>query len=167
MTGVGASGSVESAHEICSGDDFEEVRQVVAGYCHIVDRAMRNGETPDVSMLFHPDAEFTNSFQSQVWVGRDAVVEWYHKYLGRRKGHFRFTRHKIYSTHLEFEGKTVKTISHFDADSLDFYGIIRRMSGQYEDVLEKYEGHWLILKRHINIPFIPAPIQANPFKGWR
>jgi hypothetical protein len=159
--------ATETSQFVCSGDDFEQIRQIVAGYCHIVDRAMQRGETPDVSMLFHPDALFTNSFQSQEWVGRDAIVEWYHKYLGRRKGHFRFTRHKIYASHQEFEGKTVKSICHFDADSLDFHGIIRRMCGQYEDVLEKYRDQWLILKRHINIPFIPGAIQADPFKGWR
>jgi hypothetical protein len=157
--------ATETSQAVC-GDDFEQIRQVVAGYCHIVDQAMQNGDTPDVSMLFHPDAEFTNSFQPQVWVGRDAIVDWYHTYLGKRKGYFRYTRHKIYAIHQELEGQTARTICHFDADSLDHSGIIRRMSGQYEDVLEKYGNRWLIRKRHINIQYIPGAIQAELFKGW-
>lgn len=147
--------------------DFEEIRQVVAGYCHIVDRAMQKGETPDVSSLFHPDAEFTNSFQTKVWVGRDAIVDWYHSYLGKRQGHFRYTRHKIYAIHLEFEGDHAHSVCHFDADSLDFNGIIRKMSGRYEDMLQKHDGRWLIRKRHINIQYIPGETQAEPFRGYR
>lgn len=154
-------------HMPVGGDDFEEIRQVVAGYCHIVDRAMQAGETPDVSMLFHPDAEFSNSFQSKVWKGRDAIVDWYHTYLGKRRGYFRYTRHKIYAIHTEFDGETAHTVCHFDADSLDFHGIVRRMSGRYEDVVKRYEGRWLILRRHINIQYIPGEFQAQPFKGWR
>jgi hypothetical protein len=148
-------------------DDYEAVRQVVSGYCHIVDRAMQAGQTPDVSGLFHRDAVFTNSFQDQEWVGRAAVVEWYHTYLGKRRGYFRYTRHKIYEPFIEIVDGVATSSCHFDADSVDFTGIVRTMSGRYDDVLTQQEGRWLFSKRHIDIHYIPQPMQAQPFRGWR
>ncbi|WP_020499184.1 nuclear transport factor 2 family protein [Sciscionella marina] len=148
-------------------DDYEQVRQIVSGYCHVVDQAMQAGKTPDVSHLFHPDAVFTNSFQRERWVGRQAIVDWYHKYLGKREGHFRYTRHKIYEPYIEIVDGVATSTCHFDADSLDFTGIVRTMAGRYDDTLEPYEGKWLLKSRHIDIHYIPAPVQAQPFRGWR
>jgi len=147
--------------------DYEQVRQVVAGYCQFVDRAMQAGGTPDVSHLFHPDAVFTNSFQKEKFVGREAIVDWYHKYLGKRAGYFRYTRHKIYEPYIVIEDGVATSNCHFDADSLDFTGIIRTMSGHYEDTLTPYEGKWLLTSRHIDIHYIPEAVQAQPFRGWR
>lgn len=148
-------------------EDYEEVRQLVSAYCHIVDLTMQAGSTPDVSHLFHPDAVFTNSFQDREWVGRDAIVEWYHTYLGKREGFFRYTRHKIYSPYITITDGVATSTCHFDADSLDFGGVVRTMSGRYDDTLEPYEGRWLLKTRHIDIHYIPEAVTATPFKGWR
>ena len=147
--------------------DYVSVLHVVSLYCHIVDRAMQAGDTPDVSDLFHPEAEFTTSFQSETFKGRDAVTQWYRTYLGKRKGYFRYTRHKIYTPCIEVNGDTAVSSCHFDADSLDFGGVVRRMSGRYDDVLQRHNGTWLIRKRHIDIHYIPNAEQAAPFHGWR
>ena len=147
--------------------DYLAVQHVVSLYCYLVDTAMQAGETPDVSPLFHPDSEFTNSFQMETVKGRDAVVQWYHNYLGKRKGYFRYTRHKIYTPCIQFNGELATSWCHFDADSLDFGGIVRRMSGRYEDTLKKHNGQWLIYRRHIDIHYIPEAEKAEPYRGWR
>jgi ketosteroid isomerase-like protein len=148
-------------------NDYVAVLHMVSLYCHLVDRAIPAGETPDVTCLFHPEAVFTNSFQDEEFVGRDAVVEWYHTFLGKRKGHFRFTRHKIYAPCIEFDGGVAFSSCHYDADSLDFHGVIQRMAGRYDHLLENHDGAWLIRRKHCDVHYIPQSMPATPFRGWR
>jgi hypothetical protein len=150
-----------------SWQDYENVRQVCSSYCHIVDRALNSGVTPDLTSILHPDALYHNNFQpGRRFEGRDAVVNWYHEYLGRRLGYYRWVRHKIFEPLITIDGDTAMSSAHFDADSVDRYDKIRVMSGVYDDLLVKYDGRWLIKERFQTIHYHHSLGEAAEFKGW-
>lgn len=148
--------------------DYEAIRSVVSAYCHIVDRAAAKGETPDLSALFHPDAVLSYSFENwKKHVGHKAVVEWYHQYLGKRAGFYRFTRHKIFEPYIVINGDTAEVSTHVDADSIDFAGVLKVMAGRYDDWLVKQNGKWLIKERRGYIHYVFTGPQTQPYKAWR
>jgi SnoaL-like domain len=150
-----------------TAEDFEAIRQILAGYCHLVDQAVAKGETPDTSALYHPDAVYSNSFENGIQhVGHAAVVAWYHKFLGKRSGYYRYMRHKIFEPYIVINGDKAKSRTHFDADSVDREGMIRGISGRYEDDFVKSSGQWLIAKRHVEVHYHHTIGAAHPFKGW-
>ena len=150
-----------------SAEDFEEIRQILAGYCHIVDQAVAKGQMPDTSALYHPDAVYSNSFESgKQYIGHSAVVAWYHKFLGNRSGYYKYMRHKIFEPYIVIQGDTARSITHFDADSVDRENLIRAISGRYEDDFVKSDGHWLISKRHVEVHYHHTMGAAHAFKGW-
>jgi hypothetical protein len=150
-----------------SWNDYEAIRQVISGYCHIVDRAVAKGETPDTSQLYHPNAEYSNSFQEgEVCVGHEAVVAWYHKFLGQRSGYYKFMRHKIYEPFILIHENTAAVITHFDADSVDRHRQIRAISGRYNDSMIKHNGKWLISKRHVDVHYHFVRGEAQRYVGW-
>lgn len=148
--------------------DFEEIRQILASYCHIVDQAVAKGETPDTSRLYAEDAIYSNSFEyGQEHVGHEAVVAWYHKFLGKRSGYYRYMRHKIFEPFISIDGDKARSLTHFDADSVDRESQIRGISGRYEDDFVKREGRWLINRRHVEVHYHHTPGKAHEFKGWK
>jgi hypothetical protein len=150
-----------------TAEDFEEIRQILAGYCHIVDQAVAKGETPDTSALYHPDAIYSNSFEGgKEHVGHSAVVDWYHKFLGKRSGYYQYMRHKLFEPHIVIDGDHARSVAHFDADSVDRKSQIRGISGRYEDDFVKNNGRWLIVKRHVEVHYHHDGGIAHPFKGW-
>ena len=148
--------------------DYEAIRSVVSAYCHITDRAAENGETPDLTALFHPEAILSYSFEGwEKHVGRDAVVNWYHRYLGKRASFYRFTRHKIFEPYIVISGDAAEVSTHVDADSVDYSGVLKVMAGRYDDWLVKVDGKWLIKERQGHIHYIFNGASTQPFKGWR
>lgn len=150
-----------------SWTDYENIRLVESSYCHITDRALNAGKTPDLSSIFHPEAIYRNSFQpGKEFVGHDAVVNWYHEYLGQRLGYYRWTRHKIFEPLIVVDGDTASSSVHFDADSVDRRDRIRVMSGIYDDMLVKHDGRWLIKERFQTIHYHYTLAEAHEFSGW-
>lgn len=148
-------------------EDFEAIRQILAGYCHLVDDAVAKGETPDTSSLYHPDAEYSNSFEGgKKHVGHAAVVAWYHEFLGKRSGYYKYMRHKIFEPYIVVDGNTARSVTHFDADSVDKDSNLRAIAGRYVDEFVKENGRWLIKKRHVDVHYHYTPGIAHPFVGW-
>jgi SnoaL-like domain len=148
--------------------DYEAIRSVVSAYCHIVDRAAAKGERPDLSGVFHPDAVLSCSFENwKKHVGHDAIVEWYHQYLGKRASFHRFTRHKIFEPYIIINGDAAEVATHVDADSVDFTGILKVIAGRYDDAFAKRDGRWLIKERRGHVHYVFDGAQTQPFKGWR
>jgi hypothetical protein len=148
-------------------EDYETIRTIESSYCHITDRALNSGQTPDLSSIFHPEAIYRNSFQPGMeFVGHDAVTKWYHEYLGRRLGYYRWTRHKIFEPLILIDGDIATASVHFDADSVDRHNRIRVMSGIYDDLLLKHEGRWLIKERFQTIHYHHTLSEAHEFSGW-
>lgn len=148
--------------------DYEAIRTIIAGYCHVTDRAMNQGSTPDLASYFADDATFQNSFQvGQRWVGQEAVVAWWREFLSRRAGYYRWIRHKIYEPLITIDADTALSAVHFDADSVGRDDRIRTMSGIYDDLLVKRGGRWVIKDRYITIHYVHESGEAKPFAGWK
>jgi hypothetical protein len=147
--------------------DYEEIRQILVAYCHVVDRALAAGEIPDVSHLYHPDSSFSNSWeQGRVHVGRDAVIAWYEEFLGKRSGYYRWTRHKISEPLISIERSSAQAVTYFDADSVDRHDRLRVISGRYDDEFAKDDGKWLIKNRYVELHYHYTPGKASEFVGW-
>ena len=149
-----------------SWTDFEDIRQVLSGYCYLVDQAINAGVTPDLFELYHPEVTFTNSFEAGLeHVGYEAVAAWYDSYLGSRAGYYRWVRHKISESFIALDGDTALTSAYFDADSVDRDGLVRAMAGRYDDKFVKVEGRWLIKDRHVSIYYSYTAGEAAEYKG--
>ncbi|MDP3139616.1 MAG: nuclear transport factor 2 family protein [Burkholderiaceae bacterium] len=154
---------------VVSWNDYEAIRQIVAGYCHIVDRAVAVGETPDTSELYHPQAQYSNSFEEgEVQVGHDAVVAWYHRFLGKRSSFYRYMRHKVFESAIVIsaDGETAEVSTYYDAESLDRNNQIRAITGIYQDSMAKHEGRWVIIRRHVMVHYHFNQGEAHRYIGW-
>ena len=148
--------------------DYEAIRSVVSAYCHIVDRAVAKGEAPDLSGVFHPDAVLSYSFENwKEHSGRHAIDNWHRDYIGRRAAGYRFARHKAFEPYIVISGDTAEVATHMDTDLVDFSGVLKVMSGRYDDRFVKHDGKWLIKERcgHIHYAFDDG--QTQPYKEWR
>jgi hypothetical protein len=149
------------------GDDHEQIRQLLVGYCHAVDRALEKGEVADVSALYHDDATFAASWErGQRHVGLPAVLSWYEEFLGKRAGYYRFTRHKISQPEIRVDGDRACSRTYFDADSVDRNDLLRVVSGRYDDEFVKQDGKWLIKDRYATIHYHYTSGEIHEFSGW-
>lgn len=149
-----------------SWHDYEDIRQLITGYCEVVDRAMNAGKAPDVGELFHEDSTFGTSFEEVTSVGGEAVVEWYRNYLGQRAGFYRWMRHKVFDSFIQVDGTSATATTYFDADSVNPKERIGLMSGRYEDEFRKDDGLWRFSRRFVVIDYVHHGGQAREFRGW-
>lgn len=134
--------------------DYEGARQLLSRYCFALDQ----GRLDELSPLFHRDAAFSVSFESeQQHTGRDTIQAWYAQFYQARPGQFRHTRHKIYEPLLTITGDTATASTYFDADSLGPDGNVRVISGRYNDVMIKEEGQWFFKERMITVLYHYSP----------
>lgn len=146
--------------------DYEDIRQILSGYCYLVDQAINCGATPDLRDLYHPDVVFTNSFESGLeYRGYESVASWYDSYLGSRSGYYRWVRHKISESFIAIDGGRATTSAYFDADSVDRENLVRAMAGRYDDKFVKVGNKWMIESRHVSIYYSYTAGEAAEYKG--
>jgi hypothetical protein len=149
-----------------SWHDYEDIRQLITGYCVVVDSAMNAGNPPEVGALFHTDSTFGTSFEDRMYVGGEAVAAWYRRYLGSRATFYRWMRHKVFDSFIQVDGDHATAVTYFDADSVNPKDRIGLMSGRYEDEFRKDQGRWLFSKRFVAIDYVHHGGDAWKFAGW-
>jgi len=146
-------------------DDHEQIRQLLVGYCHTVDRALDAGKIADLSGMYHEDSTFAASWEDgREHVGRRAVLAWYDEFLGKRVG-LRHTRHKISEPEITVDGKTARSRTYFDADSVDRRDRLRVLCGRYDDELVKDDGTWLIKNRYVTAHYSYTGGETREYTG--
>lgn len=134
--------------------DYEGARQLLSRYCFALDR----GRLDELAALFHRDASFSVSFDSeQKHLGRDTIQAWYGKFYQARPGQFRHPRHKIFEPFLTLNGNTATSCTYFDSDFIDPDGNIRSIAGRYDDVMIKEQGQWFFKDRTITVLYHYSP----------
>lgn len=134
--------------------DYESVRQVLSRYCFALD----SGNLDELSLLFHPQADFSVSFENGIkHNGRDTIHSWYARFFQERPRQFHHMRHKLFEPVITISGKTAATSTYFDSEAKDDAGHIQLISGRYDDSLVKEGGQWFFKERTITILYHYSP----------
>ncbi len=134
--------------------DYEGVRQLLSRYCFALD----NGRLDELAPLFHREAEFSVSFESeQTHTGRDTIHAWYNQFYQARPGQYRHPRHKLFEPRLSIAGNTATASTYFDSDFIGIDGNVKVIAGRYDDVLLKEQGQWFFKERTINVLYHYSP----------
>jgi hypothetical protein len=151
---VSRTAAPQSAAATATSSDYEGARQLLARYCFALDR----GRLDELAPLFHRDAVFSVSFESeQKHTGRDTIHAWYSHFYQARPGQYRHPRHKLFEPMLSMNGDTVTSLTYFDSDFIDSDGNVRVIAGRYDDVLVKEQGQWFFKERTINVLYHYSP----------
>lgn len=134
--------------------DYESARQLLSRYCFALD----NGRLDELAPLFHRDAAFSVSFESeQKHTGRDTIHAWYNQFYHARPGQYRHPRHKLFEPMLSVNGDTAKASAYFDSDFIGPDGNVNVIAGRYDDVLMKKQGQWFFKERTISVLYHYSP----------
>ena len=135
-------------------DDYEAVRGVLSRYCFALD----SGNLSELSSLFHPQADFSVSFENgQKHKGRDTIHSWYGRFFQQRPDQYQHMRHKLFEPLITVNGKTATTSTYFDSESKDATGQIQMITGRYDDSLVKEGGQWYFKERTITVLYNYSP----------
>lgn len=151
---VSRTPSARKAMTSATTSDYESARQLLSRYCFALD----NGRLDELAPLFHREAEFSVSFESeQTHTGRDTIHAWYNQFYQARPGQYRHPRHKLFEPTLSIHGNTATASTYFDSDFIDPDGNVRVIAGRYDDVLQKEQGQWFFKERTINVLYHYSP----------
>jgi hypothetical protein len=130
-------------------EDHLAVLQLLHKYCHAVDR----GTADEVAALFHRTAVVLPRYESdERYEGREAVREWYQRYMENFRAKVRYLRHKIESPVIEITGNEATSVCYLDADSITESSNEANVAfGRYDDKLIKDEGRWWFRERMITV----------------
>ena len=133
-------------------NDLNEIRQLLARYCHRVDR----GEPIEVAELFASDAVLLPKYDGDYRLqGREAILSWYTYYNDNFKSGVRHLKHLIHSIDIDVNGNTAEGVCYLTA-----YMISKaddkayQAQGTYFDRFSKQDGEWLFAQREINVEFL-------------
>ena len=137
-----------------TAEDYEGVRQVLSRYCFALD----SGNLSELSSLFHPQADFSVSFENgQKHNGRDTIHSWYARFFQQRPNQYQHMRHKLFEPLIKISGNTATTSTYFDSESKDANGQIQMITGRYDDSLVKEGGQWFFKERTITVLYNYSP----------
>lgn len=136
-------------------EDYIAIQQLLHKYCHVVDR----GTADEVAELFHRDGVLCPRYESdERYEGREAVRDWYARYMENFRAKVRYLRHKIESPVIEITGDEATSVCYLDADSISLSSNEPSVAfGRYEDKLIKDAGRWWFKERTI-IVYYSYPI---------
>jgi hypothetical protein len=133
---------------------YEGARQLLSRYCTLIDQ----GRLVELSELFHPNARFSVSFDSQPFhTGREAILAWYTRFFRSRAGKVRHARHKIFEPDLVVNGNSATASTYFDSDFVEQNDDVTVLAGRYDDVFTQAPGRWLFMERSITICYHYSP----------
>ena len=144
-------------------EDHIAIMQLLHKYCHAVDR----GTADDVAALFHRDGALLPRFESDDRCqGREAVREWYARYMEKFRAKVRYLRHKIESPVIEINGDEATSVCYLDADSIAIPTNVASVAfGRYDDILVKDEGRWWFKERTILVYYSHPLASYRPGRG--
>ena len=148
-------------------DDTHLIHQLLATYCHRVDR----GSPEQVAALFAPEAVLCPRFDGDYEVvGREAIRGWYAHYNEHVRAGTRHLKHMIHSTTIEMDGERAATACYFSCCLIgngDDKGCL--VYGTYSDMLARQQGGWLFARRtietHLVLPGLIA-VERFPSMGY-
>ena len=134
-------------------NDYEGARQLLSRYCTLIDQ----GKLIELSELFHPNAKFSVSFDSDPSrIGRAAILAWYTQFF-RSRPRVYHARHKIFEPYLVLRGNRATASTYFDSDFVEQNGDVTILAGRYDDVLIRERGRWCFMERTITICYHYSP----------
>lgn len=137
--------------------DYDGARALLSRYCTLIDQ----GDLVGLSELFHVDARFSVSFDSEpVHIGRDAILAWYTHFFTSRPAKVRYPRHKIFEPDLVVNGKRATAATYFDSDFVEPNDNVTVFAGRYDDVLIRERGRWYFSERTITICYHYSPAKC-------
>ena len=148
-------------------DDVVLIQQLLAHYCHRVDR----GTPAEVAALFAPDGILKPRFDGPYdVVGREAVQGWYAHYNTHLRAGIRHLKHMVHSAAIDVTGNNGKSVCYFSACFIgNDDGNAGLVYGTYSDSVIKHQGLWLFAERtidtHIVLPGLEA-IEKFPSIGY-
>lgn len=134
--------------------DYDGARQLLSRYCTLIDQ----GKLVELSELFHPEARFSVSFDSEpMHIGREKILVWYTQFFNSRPGKVRHGRHKIFEPDLVVDGNNATASTYFDSDFVEANDDVTILAGRYDDVLTCADGDWFFKERTITICYHYSP----------
>ena len=133
-------------------DELSEIRQLLARYCHRVDR----GEPSQVAELFATDATLLPKYDGDYRLeGRAAIQSWYAFYTDNFKSGVRHLKHLIHSIDIDVNGNDAEGVCYLTAYMISKAdGKVYQAQGTYFDSFSKQTGQWLFARREINVEFL-------------
>lgn len=126
----------------CAADEKDAIREVMARYCHALDRGRFN----DVAALFAEDGEWTTDYDSAK--GRDAIEAMLTRNVPR-KGEGPQRKHYIANIIIKLAGSNADAVSDYLIIRESETGLIPVMGGTYFDTFEKRDGVWLFRRKEL------------------
>ena len=158
MEQVSHKAIADSAEGCPVTDDMIEIQQLLAAYCHRVDR-----DTPAaVAALFSEDAVLRPFYDGRYEVrGRAAIAGWYTYYEAHFKAGVRHLKHMIMSPLIDVQGPTATGVTYLLASAVGIdsgEGFIA--TGTYHDEFTRVGKQWLFASRRIEVEMMPTPTKA-------
>ena len=136
-------------------DDYEEIRQLLARYAHLMDSESSDG----VAGLFSEDGVFEVLGES--FEGRSAIAGMVRRYADA--GALANTRHLTLNSVISVDGRSATGTSDWVAIRAEGAGWAILAVGRYEDQLVKKDG-WQ-LRRRRDLLAGPIPPDAHPVRA--
>lgn len=148
-------------------NDETAIRQLLADYCHRVDR----GTPADVAALFADDAVLRPWFDARYdVVGRANIERWYAHYDRQLRANVRHLRHQIGSERVRVDGERADVDCYFIATYIANEGSQAFfVHGSYRDTVVRVAGGWQFASRTIEVGFaapLAGAVEQFPSLGW-
>ena len=143
-------------------NDFQQIQNLISRYCFVVDE----GSAEEIAAMFWEDATLRFGRRS-VNEGADGIRAGLSKWIGKMRDPVLGLRHLAHMPAIEIDGNRARVRTYYDADG---HSRKRRrpihLRGVYRDRLEKRDGEWRFVERHIvimdsTLNDLPAPDEGS------
>ena len=132
-------------------EDREEIRELIAKYCHGVD-----GRDEDLFMsIWSEDAKYLIGAQFGDHIGIDAIREILHGLWGA----FTEMHHWATNVVIELDGDTAKARVNADVTGTDTKGRALMFAATYTDELRRIDGRWKFTVRDIDLHYMTPVLE--------
>ena len=137
-----------------SAPDVCEIEQLLAEYCHRVDR----GSATEVAELFTEDATLVPEFDGDYEVkGSSEIQRFFEHYHQHFRAKVRPLQHMTTTSRIQVSGEIASAHSHLLATLVDGEsGAGMTVTGTYVDALKKENRQWKFLRRAVQVHFVTS-----------